>query len=436
MVRDGLAQTMSKSKPPLPLVPWPGRPDFRPPFVVPVPVVVPPPGPAVAKLGVPGEAKAVDAKPVAFSKSAHGQKQLPPLSPPLSLPLCLPLPLPLPFPALPVPVPVPLPGFQGQVKEESDDADGEVAPALTAAHKTAPEEPATEQLEKLRQWSERLKCIRCTESADAKLRRLEEMRAALKADLAREELLAAQATRRAELTHRAEQSQLLRQTAGRVLALDLTSTLRDVRMLSSCGSADALAEALQQLLLTLRRAQQLCRQRHEEEKQLNEEHRELRERSDSEGRQRRLALIRQLAKTKQETHTVETDAKDAAQGNPNYAELVAVCGVPLLAKIAHEASEAGIDILALSTQLSQCVLQGASHLQSESVAAEELRSLMEEAQVQQPPVQKAAVKEECTSDNRRRRSLGSVGSRSRSRRRPRARRVSGYLLSQAFRKGP
>lgn len=169
MVRDGLAQTMSKSKPPLPLVPWPGRPDFRPPFVVPVPVVVPPPGPAVAKLGVPGEAKA-DAKPVAFSKSAHGQK-LPPLSPPLSLPLCLPLPLPLPFPALPVPVPVPLLGFR-QVKEEPDDADGEVAPnALTAAHKTAPaEEPATEQLEKLRQWSERLKCIRCTESADAKLR--------------------------------------------------------------------------------------------------------------------------------------------------------------------------------------------------------------------------------------------------------------------------
>jgi hypothetical protein len=36
------------------------------------------------------------------------------------------------------------------------------------------------------------------------------------ADLAREELLAAQATRRAELTHRAERSQLLRQTAGRV----------------------------------------------------------------------------------------------------------------------------------------------------------------------------------------------------------------------------
>lgn len=62
---------------------------------------------------------------------------------------------------------------------------------------------------------------------------------------------------------------------GRVLALDLTSTLRDVRMLSSCGSADALAEAWR-LLLTLRRAQQLCRQRHEEEKQLNEEHRELR----------------------------------------------------------------------------------------------------------------------------------------------------------------
>lgn len=43
---------------PLPLVPWPGRPEFRPPFVVPVPVVVPPPGPA-AKLGVPGEAKAL-----------------------------------------------------------------------------------------------------------------------------------------------------------------------------------------------------------------------------------------------------------------------------------------------------------------------------------------------------------------------------------------
>jgi hypothetical protein len=32
------------------------------------------------------------------------------------------------------------------------------------------------------------------------------------------------------------------------------------------------------------------------------------------------------------------------------------------------------------------VPKGASHLQSESVAAEELRSLMEEAQVQQPPV--------------------------------------------------
>eukprot|EP00435_Cladocopium_sp_Y103_P046030 s1433_g13.t1 len=95
----------------------------------------------------------------------------------------------------------------------------------------------------------------------------------------------------------------------------------------------------------------------------------------------------------------------------NYAELVAVCGVPLLAEIAHEASEAGIDILALSTQLSQCVLQGASHLQSESVAAEELRSLMAEAQVQQPPVQKPTVKEEGTgkddSGHKQRRSLGS-----------------------------
>ena len=80
-----------------------------------------------------------------------------------------------------------------------------------------------------------------------------------------------------------------------------------------------------------------------------------------------------------------------------------------VAHVRHaQASEAGIEILELSTQLSQCVLQGlsecfgkrrsmelskvthlkhagASHLQPASAAAEELRSLLVEAQIQQPP---------------------------------------------------
>ena len=62
--------------------------------------------------------------------------------------------------------------------------------------------------------------------------------------------------------------------SGRILALDLTSNLRDVRMLSSCGSAGALEEALSELLLTMRRALTLCQNQHEEERNLEVEHRE------------------------------------------------------------------------------------------------------------------------------------------------------------------
>ena len=67
---------------------------------------------------------------------------------------------------------------------------------------------------------------------------------------------------------------LLQRLSGRILALDLTSNLRDVRMLSSCGSAGALEEALSELLLTMRRALTLCQNQHEEERNLEVEHRE------------------------------------------------------------------------------------------------------------------------------------------------------------------
>ena len=95
-------------------------------------------------------------------------------------------------------------------------------------------------------------------------------RQALKAELAAEEAKGRQQRQEAE-TARCQDLEMLRVVlGGRVLALDLSSSLRDVRLLGACGSAAALAEALSELLLSLRRAAALCGAHRQEKKQKHE----------------------------------------------------------------------------------------------------------------------------------------------------------------------
>ncbi|CAJ1340002.1 unnamed protein product, partial [Effrenium voratum] len=152
-------------------------------------------------------------------------------------------------------------------------------------------------------------------------------RQALKAELAAEEAKGRQQRQEAE-TARCQDLEMLRVVlGGRVLALDLSSSLRDVRLLGACGSAAALAEALSELLLSLRRAAALCGAHRQEVELAEAQHRDRRQQQEEQSRQRRVELIRRLAKA-------GTGRFGASAGDP--LELLSAGGVPLLAEIAHE----------------------------------------------------------------------------------------------------
>lgn len=314
----------------------------------------------------------------------RGPVALPPV-PLLPLPPLAVVPPPVPLPVAPLPV-APLPAAESKaplqvwskaqapcfgnklgIKEEAEDE----------------AEPPAEHMQKLREWSERLKrASRCPIGSEGSERRFQELRAALKEEIAEEERAAAEAACHAEVQLQAKRDEQRLLAAGRVLSLDLSANLRDVRMLGASGtSMAALDEGISQLLVSLRRARAICQKLQEEEKQLDVDHQKKGLRLHEESRKRRLALVGRLAKARRkESEDSKPKDTDEAEGENPLDDYVG--GVPLLAEIAQEAQAAQIDLLLLSLQLSRCVSGGKSHLQPLSLAAERLQGLLADAKIQ------------------------------------------------------
>eukprot|EP00913_Durusdinium_trenchii_P004850 g4505.t1 len=223
---------------------------------------------------------------------------------------------------------------------------------------------------------------RCPIGSEGSERRFQELRAALKEEIAEEERAAAEAACHAEVQLQAKRDEQRLLAAGRVLSLDLSANLRDVRMLGASGtSMAALDEGISQLLVSLRRARAICQKLQEEEKQLDVDHQKKGLRLHEESRKRRLALVGRLAKARRkESEDSKPKDTDEAEGENPLDDYVG--GVPLLAEIAQEAQAAQIDLLLLSLQLSRCVSGGKSHLQPLSLAAERLQGLLADAKIQ------------------------------------------------------
>ncbi|CAJ1340001.1 unnamed protein product, partial [Effrenium voratum] len=199
----------------------------------------------------------------------------------------------------------------------------ELAACMSALPKSALRPPARAELSLRPSQSEVLAAAGVKAAPKPKREECE----ALKAELAAEEAKGRQQRQEAE-TARCQDLEMLRVVlGGRVLALDLSSSLRDVRLLGACGSAAALAEALSELLLSLRRAAALCGAHRQEVELAEAQHRDRRQQQEEQSRQRRVELIRRLAKA-------GTGRFGASAGDP--LELLSAGGVPLLAEIAHE----------------------------------------------------------------------------------------------------
>ncbi|CAE7481292.1 unnamed protein product, partial [Symbiodinium necroappetens] len=157
------------------------------------------------------------------------------------------------------------------------------------------EELSEDMQRKLQEWWQRIQA-RAKPGPEEKAQRRTRERARLKADLARDELEESSRRRAASKQLRQDEAFLRCMAGGRLLALDLTANLRDCRMLASVGSSDALREALAELLLTMRRARGLCVRLHEDQRELQQDFASKCEREEEVSRQRRLGLLRRLAK--------------------------------------------------------------------------------------------------------------------------------------------
>ncbi|CAE7274959.1 unnamed protein product [Symbiodinium microadriaticum] len=272
------------------------------------------------------------------------------------------------------------------VKTEAESKAIEAAPEK--AEKVQEKEELSEDMQrKLQEWWQRIQA-RAKPGPEEKAQRRTRERARLKADLARDELEESSRRRAASKQLRQDEAFLRCMAGGRLLALDLTANLRDCRMLASVGSSDALREALAELLLTMRRARGLCVRLHEDQRELQQDFASKCEREEEGSRQRRLGLLRRLEKleeAKEEEPAVGEEPKQASE--PDCLSLLTAGGVPLLAELAHEAGAEGLDLDAASDQVV------APPLRDAQVVVRQLRELLLQAGLNQPPVKRRRPEE-------------------------------------------
>eukprot|EP00931_Biecheleriopsis_adriatica_P066878 TRINITY_DN41118_c0_g1_i1.p1 TRINITY_DN41118_c0_g1~~TRINITY_DN41118_c0_g1_i1.p1 ORF type:complete len:474 (+),score=98.47 TRINITY_DN41118_c0_g1_i1:12-1433(+) len=281
------------------------------------------------------------------------------------------------------------------------EADWQEAPPQAPKAEAAPPgfdedvDPPSEKVQSLiASWWQRLGGGDSRSRREVLLQQFQDERKAIKAEIAREELLAEKRDKEDEARFRAEKAARRHAHIGQIVGVDVAAALRDVRVLGSCGSPAALAEAFAELLSCLRRALAICRDLARKEHALETEWgAAMRVRQES-CRQRRVALVRQLAEARRRTDsTLSLECSEEqsgtcdevgdlqSDGDVGPSRIAAAGGVAVVAEVAAEAEAAGVCVQEVARQLMRISsLRGLpSELAKVGQAARGLRDLFEHA---------------------------------------------------------